>query len=420
MLEIIKNWLVNHGFAAGVATYLTPAILALGVALLAWIANWLAKRILLSGVSFFVRKSRTSWDDILLERKVFQRLSHFAPALVIYYCAYLFPAVSEFIQSLSMVYMMFAGLLMVNALLNALDDIYQTFDVSRQRPIKGYLQVVKIIIFVFVAVIGISTLMGRSPWLILSGMGAMTAVLLLIFKDSILGLVASLELSMNDMVRIGDWIEMPKYGADGDVIDITLHTVKVQNWDKTITTIPAYALISDAFKNWRGMAESSGRRIKRAVHIDLQSIRFCRPEELDQYEKFQYLAEYITSRRKEVEEYNAKHKIDTSVPINGRNLTNIGTFRAYVVAYLRHHPKIHQEMTFLVRQLQPGEHGLPLEIYVFSNDQVWANYEAIQADIFDHILAVVPMFGLRVFQRPSGHDIAQLATASSRDRAAAE
>ena len=238
-------------------------------------------------------------------------------------------------------------------------------------------------------------------------MGAMTAILLLVFKDSILGLVASIQLTSNDMVRIGDWIEMPKYGADGDVIDVTLHTVKVQNWDKTITTIPSYALISDSFKNWRGMAESGGRRIKRAIYIDLTSIKFCTSEMLDRFEKFQLITDYIRTRKAEITEYNQEHQVDTSELINGRNLTNVGTFRAYLVAYLHHHPKIHQDLTFLIRHLPPGEQGLPIEIYVFSNDQVWANYEAIQADIFDHIFSVVPMFDLRLFQNPTGADFQQ-------------
>jgi len=206
-------------------------------------------------------------------------------------------------------------------------------------------------------------------------------------------------------VRIGDWIEMPKYGADGDVIDVTLHTVKVQNWDKTITTIPAYALISDSFRNWRGMSESGGRRIKRAVNIDMTSVRFCTDEMLERFEKFQLIGDYIKGKRAEIAEYNAEQGIDTSELVNGRRLTNIGTFRAYMAAYLRSHPNIHNDMTFLIRHLPPGEHGLPIEIYVFSNDQVWANYEAIQADIFDHILAVIPLFDLRVFQRPSGSDL---------------
>jgi miniconductance mechanosensitive channel len=210
------------------------------------------------------------------------------------------------------------------------------------------------------------------------------------------------------MVGIGDWIEMPSYGADGDVIDVTLHTIKVQNWDKTITTIPSYALISDSFKNWRGMSESGGRRIKRAVHIDMNSVKFCNPEMLDRFEKYELITDYVRSKRKETAEYNRDHNTDTSELVNGRNLTNIGTFRAYVAAYLHSHPKIDQGMTFLIRHLQPGELGLPIEIYVFSNDQVWANYEAIQADIFDHILAVIPTFELRVFQHPTGSDFQRL------------
>jgi len=304
--------------------------------------------------------------------------------------------------------MILAGLFAFNGFLNAVVDIYNTFEIAREKPIKGYVQISMIIISIFGGIFALSTLLNRSPWPLLSGLGAMTAILLLIFKDSILGLVASIQLSVNDMVRIGDWIEMPKFNADGDVIDVSLHTVKVRNWDKTITTIPAYALIADSFKNWRGMSESGGRRIKRAINIDMTSVKFCTPEMLDRYEKFQLLTDHVRSKRKEIAEYNAAHSIDTSELINGRNLTNIGTFRNYLVAYLRHHPKIHNDMTFLVRQLPAGEHGLPIEVYVFSNDQAWANYEAIQADIFDHILAILPEFDLRVFQQPSGNDVRAL------------
>jgi miniconductance mechanosensitive channel len=229
-----------------------------------------------------------------------------------------------------------------------------------------------------------------------------------VFKDSILGLVASVQLSSNDMVRIGDWIEMPKYGADGDVIDVTLHTVKVRNWDKTITTIPSYALISDSFKNWRGMSESGGRRIKRAINLDMTTVKFVDSELLDRLNKIQLLKPYILARIKEIDEYNRTNDVDQSVLVNGRNMTNVGTFRAYIAAYLRNHPKINQDLTFLIRQLPPNEHGLPMEVYVFSADQVWANYESIQADIFDHILAVLPYFDLRAFQSPSGYDMRSL------------
>jgi len=408
MLEILNKWFIDIGVNETLANYLGWAAVVVIIFILAALSHFIAKKFFLTGISFLVKKSKTKWDDALLQRKVFNRLSHFAPALVIFFTAYLFGPVEDIIQRLAMVYMFFAGVLAVNSFLNAVVDIYRTYDISRQRPIKGYVQVAQIIMFILLGIAAIATLMNRSPWLILSGFGAMTAVILLIFKDSILGLVASVQLSGNDMVRIGDWIEMPKYGADGDVMDITLTTVKVQNWDKTITTIPAYSMISDSFKNWRGMSESGGRRIKRAIYIDMNSIKFCTPEMIEHYKKYQLLTDYIETKKGEIEKYNKEHNIDTSELINGRNMTNVGTFRAYIVAYLKNHPKIHQAMTFLIRHLPPGEKGLPIEIYVFSNDQVWANYEAIQADIFDHILAVAPMFDLRVFQNPSGSDFRQL------------
>ncbi len=407
-LSNIRDYLIEQGIPYEWAGALGWLGLAVAVIIAAWLANFVARHFLLSAVSYIVKKSRTTWDDALLEHRVFSRLSHLAPALVIYYAAYLFPSMMDTIQRFSTIYMVFAGLLVVNAFLNASVDIYRSLEGARHRPIKGYVQVAKIMVFIFVGIYAVAMLLDRDPTGILTGLGAMTAVLILVFKDSILGFVASLQLSMNDMVRIGDWIEMPKYGADGDVIDVTLHTVKVQNWNKTISTIPAYALISDSFKNWRGMDESGGRRIKRAIHIDMNSIRFCDAAMLARFERFQLIRDYLTTRRKDVTEYNSAQGVDTSEIINGRNLTNMGTFRAYIMAYLHAHPKIHQEMTFLIRQLPPGEHGLPIEIYVFSNDQDWIAYEGIQSDIFDHLLAVVPMFGLRVFQRPSGADLQAL------------
>jgi len=404
MAETLENWLVENGISVVIAGYLSWLVIALAMILLAFISNYIAKKFLLTGVRYFVKKSRTTWDDVLVERKVFTRLSHLAPALVIYFSAPLFSSIESILLRFSMIYMIVVGVLVINSFLDSVVDIYRSFEISKQRPIKGYIQIIKIILFVFIGIIAVSTLMDRSPWLLLSGLGAMTAVILLIFKDSILGLVASVQLSSNDMVRIGDWIEMPKYGADGDVIDVSLNTIKIQNWDKTISTIPAYYLVSDSFKNWRGMSESGGRRIKRSVNIDMSSIKFCNDEMLARFEKFQLISEYIKEKKKEISEYNKKHDIDTSELVNGRNLTNIGTFRAYIVAYLHNHPKIHQSMTFLIRQLSPNDKGLPLEIYVFCNDQEWANYEAIQADIFDHILAVAPRFDLRIFQNPTGSD----------------
>lgn len=303
-----------------------------------------------------------------------------------------------------------------NALLNAFDTIYRSFEVSKSRPIKGYIQVAKIVLYIIGGIVVISSLIGQNPLIILSGLGALSAVLMLVFKDSILGLVAGVQLSSNDMVRVGDWIEMPKYNADGDVIDITLNTVKVMNFDKTVTMIPSYALISDSFKNWRGMQLSGGRRIKRSVYIDTSSISFCTKEMIEEFQKIHYLTDYVSTRLDEINAYNMEHQINTESKVNGRQLTNIGVFRVYIHQYLRKHPKIHKDMTLIVRQLAPGEYGLPLEIYAFSNGTDWEAYESIQADIFDHIFAVVPTFGLRAFQNPTGHDIAYLkdSTESSR------
>jgi miniconductance mechanosensitive channel len=409
LTDRIILWLNRLGLEEG---YAEPIGWLIGVAIiiiLALIANFVVKRIFLKILQLVVKGSKSDWDDIILKRKVFHRLANLAPALVIYFAAPMFPAAQDWIQRITVSGMALIFLLSLNAFANAVVDIYNKYEISQERPIKGVVQIIMILAYALGAVFIIATLMNRSPWVLLSGIGAMTAILLLIFRDSILGFVAGMQLSANRMVRLGDWIEMPKYGADGDVIDITLTTVKVQNWDKTISTIPTYALITDSFKNWRGMSESGGRRIKRAIYIDMNSIKFCNREMLDRFEKIQYLRDYIKNKRKEIEEYNIAHKVDTSTLVNGRNLTNIGTFRAYIVAYLKNHPKINQDMTFLIRHLQPMATGLPIEIYVFSSDQVWANYESIQADIFDHILSVVPEFDLRVFQNPTGSDFKKLA-----------
>ncbi len=408
MINRLENYLFELGITEKLADALSWTAAAIVVILLAWIANFLAKQLLVRGISFLVRRSRTEWDDQLLHHKFFRRLSHLAPALVIYFTAQFFGPAADIIQRFANVYMILVGLLVFFAFLNAANDIYNSYDVSRRRSIKGFVQVVKIVAAIGLALIAIATLMGKEVGLLLGGLGAMTAVLLFVFKDTILGLLASMQLTANDMVRVGDWIEMPKFGADGDVVDITLYTVKVQNWDKTIVTIPTYALISDSFRNWRGMEESGGRRIKRAINFDLMSIKFCTPEMLERFRKFQLLRPYIESRLQEVEAWNREHNVDTSESINGRRLTNIGTFRAYVRAYLEDHPQVNTEMTCMVRQLPPTEHGLPLEIYFFSSEQRWIPYESIQADILDHILAVIPHFDLRVYQQPSGADLRQL------------
>jgi miniconductance mechanosensitive channel len=404
----ITKWFIEKGLAENITGYLMNVLFILIILVISYLANIIAKRVILAGVAKLIKKSSSSWDDMFMKNKVFKRLSQVAPALVIYLLSPLAfddsPLLVSFFKNGAFIYMVIIALLVMDAFLNTCQDIYQTFEVSKEIPIKGIVQAVKIILVFIGGILILSTITNKTPLYFLSGLGALTAVLMLIFKDAILGFVAGIQLSANNMVHKGDWVEMPQFGADGDVLDVSLTTVKVQNWDKTITTIPTYSMISHSFKNWRGMQESGGRRIKRALYIDMTSIRFCDQKMLEGFSKIQYISEYIEQKNVELSEYNQKHGVDTSSLVNGRKLTNIGTFRAYVEAYLRNHPKIHQNMTFLVRQLPPTDHGLPLEIYVFSNDQVWARYESIQADIFDHFLAAIPAFGLRVFQNPSGAD----------------
>lgn len=404
-MEFLNNWLEDMGVESTMAVYLANAILIAGIAVLSMAANFITKKIGLRILAHYIRKNRFQWDNYLLERKVFHKLSHIVPAVIIYYSSFWFPSYQSLIEKGIAVYIIVVALLVVNAFLNAVNDIYTTYEISKARPIRGYIQVAKIFIFSIGAILLVSHLIGQSPLILLSGIGALSAVTMLVFKDSILGLVAGVQLTSNDMVRVGDWIEMPKYGADGDIIDISLNTVKVQNWDKTITTIPTYALISDSFKNWRGMTNAGGRRIKRSVSVDTGSIVICSPDMIEKFKKIHYLKDYIERKEAEIEAYNREHGIDRSSKVNGRALTNIGIFRAYIQHYLDHHPRIHKEMTCMVRQLQPEETGLPLEIYAFVNDVQWAVYEGVQSDIFDHILAVAPEFGLRVFQNPSGHDL---------------
>ena len=412
MRNEIAKWFIERGLSENITGYLMSVLSVLIILILSYLVNIIAKRVILAGVDKLIKKSSSSWDDIFLKNKVFKRLSHVAPALVIYL---LIPLAFQdstlfvsFIRNVTIIYMVIIVLMVLDSFLNTSQDIYQTFEVSKEIPIKGIVQAIKIILIFIGGILILSTITNKTPLYFLSGLGALTAVLMLIFKDAILGFVAGIQLSANNMVHKGDWIEMPQFGADGDVLDVSLTTVKVQNWDKTITTIPTYSLISHSFRNWRGMEESGGRRIKRALYIDMTSIKFCDREELERFSRIQYIREYIERKNAELSEYNQEHGVDESSLVNGRKLTNIGTFRAYVEAYLHNHPKIHQNMTFLVRQLAPTDHGLPLEIYVFSNDQVWARYESIQADIFDHFLAVIPAFDLRVFQNPSGADFQSL------------
>jgi len=410
-MEQITNFFSALGVYNAQYPVLFDILSLIGLTVLAYIANFITKKIILRTIEHFTARTSTRWDDLLVERGVFRRLSHFTPAIVIYVMApFVFNSDTAILltKKIAQIYMLLVAVFTIDAFLSSVIDIYRSYSVSQKMPIKSMIQVVKILIFLVIGVVILSIIIGRSPAFFIGGIGAMTAVLMLIFKDPILGFVAGIQLSANNMVRIGDWIEMPKYGADGDVVDISLTTVKVQNWDKTISTIPTFALVSDGVKNWRGMSESGGRRIKRSINIDMSSVKFCTEEMLEKFRKFQHISKYIEEKRKELSEYNMNTKIDDSELVNGRRLTNIGTFRAYLTSYLRDHPKINKNLTFLIRQLEPGPEGMPLEVYVFSNDQVWANYEAIQADIFDHIMAVIPEFELRVFQNPTGADFQSL------------
>ena len=407
-MDFIRKQLLKFEMDPTLVGYLSIIIMILFIAIICVVANFITKKVVIRIITQIVKKTKFQWDNMLLDRKVFHKLSHIVPAIIIYYFASAFPAYQNVIEKGAMAYLIIMGLIVINSLLNAINDIYQTFEISKIKPVKGYIQVVKIIVVTFGIILVIANLMGKSPLLLLSGIGALSAVLMLVFKDSLLGLVAGIQLTSNDMVRVGDWIEMPKYGADGDVIDISLNTVKVQNFDKTITTIPSYALISDSFINWRGMQTSGGRRIKRSLFVDTTSISFCTEEMITKFKNIHYLSDYIINREREIAEYNTRNKINQTNPVNGRALTNIGVFRAYISNYLQNHPGINQEMTLMVRQLAPSEHGLPIEIYAFTNDIKWAVYETVQADIFDHLFAVAPEFGIQLFQNPSGNDLKSL------------
>lgn len=404
----IYQTLLDTGLPETIAGVVTYALLTVAIVALTLLVTWVVRKILVRSVTGFVQANKYTWDDPLLSNKLFERLSWYVPLVILYLAQdMLMPkegTAGLMVRRLLLTFFVVVTVRCVTALLNSINDIYRAVRREQGVHLRGYIDAAKIIAYVMGAIFVLAILTNRSPWGLLSVLGGLTAVTMLVFKDSILGFVASVQLTGTDMVKIGDWIEMPSYGADGDVIDISIHSVRVQNWDKTITTIPTYALIGNSFRNWRGMAESGGRRIKRPLNIDMNSIHFVSDDELAELGRIERIKDYIQARQNEIEQYNRDNEADTSILINGRRQTNIGIFRAYVVAYLKHNPKINRDMTFLIRHLTPGKNGLPIEIYVFSSDKVWANYEAIQADIFDHLLAALPVFGLRVFQDPTGYD----------------
>lgn len=378
--------------------------------IIAWVANFIVKQVLLKGL-FKLLGSR-SMHNAAEELSFVSRLANVVPAMVISTGIHLVPGLPEtlitIIVNVCNAFVVLTIALAVAGLLSLVNVIYDRRPEAKNKPIKGYIQVVKIAIYAIALILVIAALFDRSPLILLSGLGAMAAVLMLIFQDTILSLVASVQISSNDVIRVGDWVEMPQLNADGDVIDIALHTVKVQNWDRTITTIPTRRFMTDPFKNWRGMQESGGRRIKRSLMLDQQSVQFLTEEQIERLSRFRLLQKYLTEKQQEIDTWNKALAEQGKEPVNTRRITNIGTFRAYVVHYLQNHSGIHQEMTQLVRQLSPGADGLPLEIYCFTNTIAWLAYENIQSDIFDHMLAILPEFGLRVYQHPSGMDLREL------------
>ena len=405
----LHDWVENVLPGDRFGDWSAKLVVVVATAAVACLAHFVTLRLTLAIIRKMAARTRTQWDDRLVERRVFDRLAWLVPAVIVYLAAPVFAepfisglAVDEALMKLTTAWMVLVVIGALSGMLNAVADIYDTLDRKKANPISGFIGGFKLVLWVVGMILVIAAITGRDPSGLVAGIGALTAVLMLVFKDSILGLVASIQIFVNDLVRVGDWIEMPVHGVDGDVISVTLTTIKVQNWDRTISTVPSYCVISESFRNWRGMQESDGRRLKRSIAIDVNSVQFCSREQIERFRRVSLLRDYIAAKQVEVEAYNKEYGVDTSELINGRRLTNLGTFRAYLVEYLRRHPGINEDMTLMVRQLPPSAEGLPIEIYVFSLDKQWENYEALQADIFDHVLSVVGEFDLRVFQGPTG------------------
>ncbi len=408
-IHLFKNILSKIGLNDNISNFIAEAISFVTLILVTILIYYAVVFIIRKTLNAFIEKSPSKRDDILLKNKVFKRLCLLIPAYIIRYNIMAaipsFPILSSTIILFTKIYEVFVYSRVLDGILTTLNDIYDTYEISKSKPIKGFIQVLKTIIYIVCFLLIIAILTDKQLSNILIGLGTLSAVLMLVFKDPILGFVGGLQLTINDMLRIGDWIVMEKSKADGEVLEIGLTTVKVQNWDMTITTIPTYTLISDSFTNWRGMENSGGRRIARSFVIDIDTVKFCTPEMLERYKKYQLVSNYIIEKEKEVEEYNKTHNIDESNLVNGRRQTNIGIFRAYLTEYLGNSPYINKDMTFMVRQLAPTEFGIPIQIYAFSSNKEWIKYENIQSDIFDHIFAVVPMFDLKIYQKPSSNTL---------------
>lgn len=412
--EWINKLLISFGVVKETADKLDNFIILGLIIALAAIINYVCRYVFLGLFKRMAQRTKNTWDDLIVEKKIINKLINIVPAIIIYATlplAFNNPedsGILDFLKRLCMIYIIAVILYFINGLLNLFYEITNRKSNLKNKSFKGLIQILQIVIIFVGIVLIIGLLINESPAKLFAGLGASAAILTLVFKDSLLGFVAGIQLSANDMLRPGDWITMPKYGADGDVIEVTLNTVKVRNFDKTITTIPPLALINDSFQNWRGMSESGGRRVKRSIYIDMTSVKFCTEEMLEKFHKISLLTEYIDKKKEELEEYNKANQIDSTVLVNGRRQTNLGVFRAYLEEYLHHHPNIKEDMTCMIRQLQPTDKGIPLELYFFTSTTNWIAYENIQSDVFDHVLAIIPEFGLSVFQNVAGSDLKSL------------
>jgi len=402
----MENFLIARGLGLEMTNYALLGIGSIILLVACLVGNFVTKKFIIQGIQKFIKNSKNDWDDIFLENKVFNSLSTLVPLILIEYLSPTilsnFTSLIPFVHIVVKVSLVFVITSVLIKALKAFEEVSTRIPSFKDKPIMSYVQLANIMIYVVAAILVFATILDRDPFALLGALGALTAVLMLVFKDTILGLVASIQISSHDMVRVGDWVSMPKYGTDGDVLEITLNTVKIQNWDKTISTIPTYAFISDSFKNWRGMTDSKGRRIKRSLNIDMTSIKFCTDEEIANYKNIEMLKDYIESIQGEIGIHNDSNSHDKSSLLNGRNLTNIGLFREYAHQYLMANENLRTDLTLMVRQLEPTENGLPIEVYCFSNNINWVAYENIQADIFDHLLSSISNFDLEIFQNPTG------------------
>ena len=394
-METINNelmmWLQQLGVATGGLLVVQRVVVILGILLIAYVLDLICRKVVMPGVRKVTAKTQSTWDDYLLSDEVMKNVCHLIPPIVVYVLIpFAFPYEPNFLSlvlKICTIYITVVVMKLICAFLTSLYTISSEHEKLKNHSMKGFYQMLKLIVVCIGVIIIISELISKDPIAILTGLGAGTAILMLVFQDTIKGLVAGIQLTANDMVRPGDWITMPKYGADGDVMEVSLTTVKVRNWDKTITTVPPYALVNDSFQNWRGMFDIGGRRVKRSIHIDMNTVRFCTEEELAHFKQQPWMEGFEETGKEEV---------------------NLYLFRHYLDYYLRHHPKVNQDMIMLVRQLQPTEHGMPIELYFFSANTAWVKYEALQAEVFDHVLATVHRFGLKVFQSPTGLDLQAL------------